>query len=111
MAEEIIRYDQAMHHAYAGKQYGCMGPAYEDITWLEDDPMPTREELEAIWNDIKADYNAEVIGFARKMNYPSTEELIVAMWEKMVEVDGITSDDIAAIQAKRMQVKADNPKD
>lgn len=110
MSDEI-RYDQAMHHAYAGRQYGCTGSTYEGIEWLEDSPKPTREELETIWNDIKADYKAQAIGFERKMNYPPTEELIVAMWEKMVEVDGLTSDDIAAIQEKRMQVKADIPKD
>ena len=25
MTDEIIRYDEAMHHAHAGKQYGVLG--------------------------------------------------------------------------------------
>lgn len=111
MSDEV-RYDEAMHHAYAGKQYGCMGTTYEDITWLEtDEPKPTKEQLEAIWDEIKDDYKARQVGFARKMAYPSIEELTVAMWEKMVETDGLSSDAITAIQAKRAQVKSDNPKD
>ena len=111
MSDEV-RYDEAMHHAYAGKQYGCMGSTYEGITWLEEDePKPTAKQLEAIWDEIKADYKAAQVGFARKMAYPSIEELTVAMWEKMVETDGLSSDAITAIQAKRAQVKSDNPKD
>lgn len=111
MTDEIIRYDEAMHHAHAGKQYGCAGPAYEDITWMEtDEPKPTAASLEAIWNTIKADYNNDIIDMNRRMEYPTVEELVVALWEKLVEVDGLTSTDIAAIETRRTQVKEDHPK-
>lgn len=110
MTDEIIRYDEAMHHAHAGKQYGCVGPAYADINWLEtDEPKPTAASLEAVWNTIKADYNKRILDDTRRMVYPSTHDLVVALWEKLVEVDGLTSTDITALQAKRLQVKTDNP--
>ena len=89
----------------AGKQYGCAGPAY-GITWMEtDEPKPTAASLEAIWNTIKADYNNDIIDMNRRIEYPTVEELVVALWEKLVEVDGLTSSDIAAIETRRTQVK------
>lgn len=110
MTDEIIRYDEAMHHAHAGKQYGCVGPAYNDINWLEpDEPKPTAASLEAVWNTIKTDYNKQLLDGNRRMEYPMIADLVVALWEKLVEVDGLTSTDIAALQAKRAQVKADYP--
>ena len=110
MSDEV-RYDEAMHHAYAGKQYGCMGSTYEGITWRNRRAKAHGEQLEAIWDEISADYKATQVGFARKTAYPTIEELTVALWEKMVETDGLSSDAITAIQAKRAQVKSDNPKD
>jgi len=111
MTDEIIRYDEAMHHAYAGKRYGCVGPSYEDITWMEtDEPKPTAASLEAVWNSIKTDYANNIVDDQRRLEYPSTDELVVALWEKLVETDGLSTTDIDAIQARRVQVKADHPK-
>ena len=106
-----VRYDECMHHAHAGKQYGCAGPNYDDITWLEEnEAKPTQAELDAVWAEIGTDIENRDIDRQRFIEYPATQELLIALWEKLVEVDGLTSDDIADIQARRTQVKADNPK-
>lgn len=105
-----VRYDEAMHHAYAGKNYGTRGPNYEDIVWNDTDPKPTQAELEAIWDSIKDEVALRDILRERAMNYPGTTELIVAMWEKLVSTDGLSDPTIAAIEARRQQVKADFPK-
>jgi hypothetical protein len=105
-----IRYDEAMHHAYAGRQYGCVGPNYEDINWFESEPKPTKEELEAVWAEIKADIELREVYRNRSMAYPAVEELTVALWDQLVEGGTLTSDAIAAIEAKRQQVKEDFPK-
>lgn len=106
-----VRYDEAMHHAHAGKQYGCRGPNYDDIDWYEEnEAKPTAESLETVWNEIRADIEGRELDRDRMIAYPSTQELLIALWEKLVEVDGLTSDDIADIQARRTQVKADHPK-
>ena len=107
-----VRYDEAMHHAHAGKNYGCTGPNYEDIQWFEEDEAkPTAASLETVWEEIRGDIETRELNLSRSMAYPTTQELLVALWEKLVEVDGLTSDDIADIQARRTQVKADHPKD
>lgn len=105
-----VRYDEAMHHAYAGKNYGTRGPNYEDIVWNETDPKPTAAELEAVWESIKDEVALRNVLTARAMNYPGISELIVAMWEKLVSTDGLSDPAIAAIEARRQQVKADFPK-
>ena len=51
-------------------------------------PIPTYEEL-------------------RRAEYPSTDELVVALWEKVVEGRSATAD---VLQAKRETVKAKYPK-
>ena len=111
MDTSIVRYDLCMHHAHSGKQYGCSDFSYEGITWLETtEPKPTQEELEAVWETIKVSEADKEVAQVRSMAYPTLDQLIVALWEKLVEVDGLTSDDIAALQALRLQVKANNPK-
>lgn len=106
-----VRYDECMHHAHAGKQYGCAGPNYDDINWYEEnEAKPTQAELDAVWAEIGTDIANRDIDRQRFIEYPTTQELLIALWEKLVEVDGLTSDDIADIQARRTQVKTDNPK-
>jgi hypothetical protein len=105
-----IRYDLAMHDLYAGRQYGCQDETYEGIIWLEEEAKPTREELEAHWATIEDREVNRQINHNRKFSYPTTEELIVALWEKLVEVDGVTSDAIAEIQTRRLAVKQQFPK-
>tara|TARA_B100001287_G_scaffold70196_1_gene57787 strand:+ start:856 stop:1185 length:330 start_codon:yes stop_codon:yes gene_type:complete len=103
-------YAQAMHSLCAGKMWGIGEEnTYESITWNDEGQQPTKEALDAEWTKMVAE-NADM---KRKMDrmfaYPGIEELVVAMWEKLVETDGLTSDDIAAIQAKRVAVKKEIP--
>lgn len=106
-----VKYDEAMHHSYLGKRYGCTGSTYEDINWFEEgEPKPTKEELEAVWETIKDEVHLKQVQRERAMQYPVINQLVVALWEKLVEADGLTSDAIASIQAEREQVKANNPK-
>lgn len=109
---DTVRYDECMHHAHAGKQYGCSGPNYEDITWNEpDEAKPSKEELDVVWETVQPILVARERNNNRFINYPSQSDLIVALWEKLVETDGLSSTDIDALQAKRVQVKADYPKE
>lgn len=101
-----VRYDLAMHSLCGGKLFGINDETYEGIVWNDEGAMPTREELEAEWAKILA----EGVMADRMFAYPTIDELIVAMWEKLVETDGLTSDDIADIQTRRLAVKSEFPK-
>lgn len=102
-----VRYDLAMHSLCTGKLYGCTDTTYEGIIWNDEGTMPTREALETEWTRIEAEMIATERNMSRAFRYPSIDELVVALWEKLVETDGLTSDDIAAIQARRQAVKSE----
>ncbi|MAE55392.1 MAG: hypothetical protein CMK23_05315 [Porticoccaceae bacterium] len=104
-----VRYDLAMHSLCAGKFYGCKDTTYEGITWNDEGSMPTREALETEWSRIQVESEKAERNMNRIVRYPSTDELLVALWEKLVETDGLTSDAIAEIQARRQAVKNEIP--
>lgn len=107
---EPVRFDLAIHSLCRGKMFGVGDITYESIVWHEpNEPKPSREALEAEWEAIKADVAAQTRVMGRRMAYPSIDELVVALWEKLVETDGLTSDAITTLQAKRQQVKNDIP--
>ena len=104
-----VDYGEVMHKFYAGRLYGVKGPNYEDITWLESEPMPSREELTAKWEEIKEEVLLRRVAQARSMpgNYPSKDEMLVALWEMVVEDRPETAQ---ALQARREEIKAQFPK-
>lgn len=105
-----IRYDLAMHHAFAGRQYGCVGDKYEDINWYEETPKPTKKELEAIWKSIEGEHITRDRNHKRQMSYPSTDELVVALWEKFVEQRPEADLKLIELQNRRQAVKELFPK-
>lgn len=104
-----IDFGEVMHKFYAGRQYGVRGPNYEDITWLESEPMPSREELLAKWETIKDAVAVRKIAEARSTpgNYPSKDEMIVALWEMVVEGRPASAE---ALQLRRAEIKSLFPK-
>ena len=81
-------------------------PPHEFIAWDGPDPQPTQEELEAAWTQIQTAYDND---YARKRleEYPSVDELVVALWEGVVEerMQAVTQ-----VEIKRQAVKAKYPK-
>lgn len=104
-----IDYGEVMHKFYAGRQYGVRGPAYDDITWLEEGPKPSAEELAVLWEQIKEDVTLRKVHQKRSTpgNYPSRDEMIVALWEMVVENRPETAQ---ALQARRTEIKNLFPK-
>lgn len=104
-----VDYGEVMHRFYAGRQYGVRGPRYEDISWFEDSPQPSAEELAVLWEQIKEEVTLKRVQQRRATpgNYPSRDEMIVALWEMVVENRPETAQ---ALQAKREQIKQQFPK-
>ena len=110
MANTEIDCGEVMHRCYAGRQYGVLGPNYEDITWLEDSPMPSREDLASKWDEIKEEVRLRRLHNIRSApgEYPSKDDLIVALWEMVIE----NKPEMAqALQAKRLEIKNKYPKE
>jgi len=81
-------------------------PPHEFISWDGPDPQPTQEELETAWVQIQTAYDNDYAR-KRKAEYPSIDEITVALWEGVVEerMQAVTQ-----LEIKRQAVKAKYPK-
>lgn len=106
---DVVDFGEVMHRFYAGRQYGVRGPNYDDISWFEDSPKPSREELTELWQEIKESVTVEKVYRQRTLpgRYPSREDMIVALWEKVIEGKSEFADEL---QAKRLEIKKQFPK-
>lgn len=99
--------DRAIRELCPDAQF-VMGETYESINWIiEPANKPTKEQLEAKADEIRLADEAQAYKEQRAMNYPSLDQLVVALWESVVE--GKT-DGIEAVQTIREAVKAEFPK-
>ena len=75
----------------------------ETLRWgkKNTDKAPTFEEIDLKARELQATYDAQAYARNREAEYPSIQELVVALYD---------TDDKSAIEAKRAAVKAKYPK-
>ena len=69
--------------------------------------QPTEEEIQAKLAELQADYDSKQYQRDRLQEYPDTNDLLVALWEKVVEGRSESAD---ALEVKRQEVKTAHPK-
>jgi hypothetical protein len=81
----------------------------EKVTkWLSPDiTQPTQSEIDAEVARLQAEHNATQYQRDRQAEYPSIDELVVAMWEGVVE-ERMAS--VTALEGLRQAVKTKYPK-
>ena len=72
-----------------------------DIEWLEDTTPISKEELKTKLTELQAEYDAQEYARKRQAEYPTVQELVVALYD---------TDDKAAIDSKRAEIKLKYPK-
>ena len=75
--------------------------------WKSAQPQPTEAEIESAHNEWQAEYDAQEYARKRQAEYPSIDELIVALWENVVEERAAS---VIELEAKRQDIKAKYPK-
>ena len=85
---------------------------YDDgtIVYTEDTPedhKPTADQLATKAAELRSDWYANAYQITRKKQYPKLDEMIVPLWERIVEGKTDATDEL---QAKRIDVKNRNPK-
>ena len=75
--------------------------------WNSASPQPSESEIETAHAEWQAEQDATQYQRDRKAEYPSMDELIVALWEGVVE-ERMAS--VTALEAVRQAVKAKYPK-
>jgi len=75
--------------------------------WNSASPQPTEAEIEAAHVEWQAEHDAQEYARNRQAEYPSIDELIVALWEGVVE-ERMAS--VTALEGLRQAVKDKYPK-
>ena len=75
--------------------------------WLSSSDRPTTADIEAAHAVWQAEYDAQEYARNREAEYPSVDELIVALWEGVVEERMAA---VTKLEAKRQAVKFKHPK-
>ena len=75
--------------------------------WSSDQPQPSITEIETAHTEWQAEHNATQYQRDRQSEYPSIDELVVALWEGVVE-ERMAS--VTALEGLRQAVKIKYPK-
>ena len=75
--------------------------------WSSSSPQPSNAEIETAHAEWKAEYDAQDYARKRQLEYPSINELIVALWENVVEERAAS---VISLEATRQAIKAKYPK-
>ena len=86
----------------SGSQF-TLGDTYASLIWSKNntEEKPTEQEFDDAVTAWKTDYDAQEYARNRQAEFPSIQELVVALYD---------TDDKADIEAKRAEVKKKYPK-
>lgn len=99
-----------LENRFSHCNYRFQGLTYSDLEWFDTTiSKPSEIDIENLYTEVVNEIHTNAYRGLRRESYPKIDELIVALWEKLVEDDGLTSSTIADIQQRRLQVKAAIP--
>ena len=75
--------------------------------WRSSSDRPTVADIEAAHNEWAAHHASQEYARKRKAEYPSIDELVVALWEGVVEERMAA---VTQLEAQRQEIKAKYPK-
>lgn len=81
-----MKIHKLLSEKYSYRCFSCKGeyPNHE-IEWLDDLPEPTEQELLDSWDVLMEEEAANEYKNKREMEYPSAHELLISLWEHVVE--------------------------
>lgn len=97
----MITYFEAAHALVGGAMSGHPDGPVSEIIFSDGQTPPSDSAIKAKLAELQATYNAQAYARKREAEYPSIQELVVALYD---------TDDKSAIEAKRAAVKAKYPK-
>lgn len=75
----MIDYTLILIEKYKNSYWSLNGDSYEGLTWLDDSPKPTKEELDSQWE--------EVLSIQKKQNCKSQAKQLIAKYDFAVLPD------------------------
>ena len=77
------------------------------VDYHSEQTPPTEKEINDKLTELRAEYDSKSYARERQKNFPNEHDLLIALWEKVMEERSESAD---ALQIIRTQVKSDNPK-
>ena len=103
----MINYLDAVHALVGGGISGNPDGPVSKLLFLEGQTPPTEEQIQTKLAELQSGFDAQSYSRNRKQNYPNEHDLLIALWEKVMEGRGESAD---ALEVKRQEVKTANPK-
>ena len=98
---EKIALGEAIKAINADAKYTYLEDDIDTIEWLNDTAPVSKEDILAKQAELQAEYDAKDYARKREVEYPSVQDLVVALYD---------TDDKAAIDEKRAEIKLKYPK-
>ena len=83
------------------------GDDVDGIEWIDGETPISKSDILAKQTELQSEYDAQDYARNRQAEYPSTNDLIVALWENVVEERAAS---VIGLEAKRQDVKIKYPK-
>lgn len=95
----MIDYAAVLFKYYPNDKWSLDGSAYSGLVWLSNTPKPSQKELDAHWNVIKADIDANAYKEKRSKAYPPIGDQLDALWKGGAEAEAM----LAKVQAVKLK--------
>ena len=102
--------EDALVQTHSGQWFGWSNSkdkVYANLIIHGDQEKPTQEFLESELARLQSEYDAQDYARNRQAEYPSINDLIVALWENVIEERAAS---VIELEAKRQDVKTKYPK-
>ena len=102
--------ENVLVRTHSGQWFGwsdSKNKVYANLIIHGDQEKPTQEFLESELARLQSEYDAQEYARKRQAEYPSIDELIVALWENVVEERAAS---VVSLESKRQAIKAKYPK-
>ena len=102
--------EDVLIRVHTGQWFGwsdSKNKAYANLVIHGDQEKPTQEFLESELARLQSEHDAQEYARNRQAEYPSIDDLIVALWENVVEERAAS---VVSIESKRQAIKAKYPK-
>ena len=98
---KVIKISRAIKSLNSDAHFKYTEEDISTLEWLDGTTPISKEDIQAKQTELQAEYDSLDYARQRKAEYPTIEELVVALYD---------TDDKSAIEAKRAEVKAKYPK-
>lgn len=78
----MIDYAAILARHYAQHEWTLNGDDYDGLTWLSDDPKPSRSELDALWAQVQAEIAKERRDNLRRAAYMQETDPLFFKWQR-----------------------------